>query len=385
MKICIICQDLYSLGGVQKTVVDIIRFLIEKKGDSFDVIMPFVNVDDLFDIPKDVRIINLNTIYKKKKSILWGINRRISIFNNRIFAPVLDKIMFGSNEIEKFSNYLNNNKYDCIIGVADEYSLLVSKMADKLHSKTIGWMHSTFKGYYQIRGHASYGAIALNRKYMHKLNKVFVLNSSDKEIYDNEFNVHSTVMYNSIKVVQPISDKANLYDLLYVGRINIFVKGMDLLIDILEKTIRSLPNCKICIVGSGSKSDELAFEKEIIKRNLQANIKIEGYKKNVSYYYKVSKLLLSTSRWEGFGVSIVEAMNYGVPCISFFNDGPKDIIETEINGILVKKYDTNTFSNKIIECLQDKKKYDFLSKNAIERSRMFSIEQIGEEFRKNII
>lgn len=186
-------------------------------------------------------------------------------------------------------------------------------------------------------------------------------------------------MYNPIKysLERQIVDKK--YDLIFVGRLNEQVKGLDYLIDIIKKIKKDVKNDITCmIVGDGK--DRVYLEECILKNNLEDNIKLVGFQKDVVKFYMESKMLISTSRWEGFGLTIIEAMACGVPCIAFDNEGPVEIIEDGQNGILIPKYDTECFVTAIKECLIDEKKYEELSKNASERAKDFDIKRIVDKF-----
>ena len=61
--------------------------------------------------------------------------------------------------------------------------------------------------------------------------------------------------------------------------------------------------------------------------------------KELTKYYQESNILLLTSFYEGFGRVILEAMNFGIPCITTNSEGPKDLIKNKINGYIVNTKD----------------------------------------------
>ena len=70
----------------------------------------------------------------------------------------------------------------------------------------------------------------------------------------------------------------------------------------------------------------------------------------IADYYSASSLFVFTSRMEGFGMVLLEAMSFGLPCISFdCPSGPRDIIDEGKNGFLIPCYDKELFAEKICQ------------------------------------
>lgn len=383
-RICIISQNLYELGGVQRTISEICNNLTNRDDIELSILMSTNNKEkSCFYINDAVNIIEISDVFIEKFVPLYKpfnmVNRRIKILDNIIGVHFAKNMFFRNNELDKLVRWINNKKFDVVIGATAIYALLVGFIADKIDAKTIGWMHSTYEGYYCMRGQNLYGSEKLSMKMLGKLDRLFVLNSFDKKKFEKKCNVKCDILYNPIKysLERQIVDKK--YDLIFVGRLNEQVKGLDYLIDIIKKIKKDVKNDITCmIVGDGK--DRVYLEECILKNNLEDNIKLVGFQKDVVKFYMESKMLISTSRWEGFGLTIIEAMACGVPCIAFDNEGPVEIIEDGQNGILVPKYDTECFVTAIKECLIDEKKYEELSKNASERAKDFDIKRIVDKF-----
>lgn len=68
--------------------------------------------------------------------------------------------------------------------------------------------------------------------------------------------------------------------------------------------------------------------------------------------YAASDALLSTSVYETFGQTLVEALSVGTPALSFRCSGPEDIIIDGINGYLIPAFDTATYADRLAELLE---------------------------------
>lgn len=92
------------------------------------------------------------------------------------------------------------------------------------------------------------------------------------------------------------------------------------------------------IYGTGTQKEN--YTKLIKKLKLQDNVFIHDYAFDIRGLYTKASLSVLTSDYEGLPMSLLEAMSYGVPVISYpINYGPKSIIQNNINGIITKKKD----------------------------------------------
>ena len=144
-----------------------------------------------------------------------------------------------------------------------------------------------------------------------------------------------------------------------IGRFH-YQKGFDLILKIFNKL--QLKNCYLILIGNGHTN-----YKEIYKNN--SKIKILGHKNNPDDYLKIFNTFVFPSRWESFGLSLIEAMNEKLPIITSVNEGNKDWIkkhnvtlfnsdnEDQLKKVLLKhylrkpkkrKYNLNDFQPNII-------------------------------------
>lgn len=383
MNICILVDSLYTLGGVQKTVTEICNRLVKQSDINITIIMGMAGEDKpCFEIDEAIDVIDINDVFNFGFSnayrLLNAVNKRIRILDNDFGTVISEREYLPKIERKKLIDWINARNFDVVIGVAAIYSLVVALIADEIKSKTVGWMHSTYNGYYQTRGMNLFGLEKLNKKKLCKLDKIFVLTSKDKETFKRCMDVKCEVLYNPIMPIKDDKQIEKKYDAIFVGRMNRYVKGLDYLEEIILNVKKNVREFSMVIVGDGK--DIKFVDAFIRKNNWEDSVICVGFKKNVDTYYRQAKLLVSTSRWEGFGLSITEAMALGIPAVSFENDGPTEIINNGINGLIIPKYDVELFSKKIVECLHKEKLRNSLSINAIERSKAFELETICKQF-----
>src|SRR5690606_34771682 len=125
-------------------------------------------------------------------------------------------------------------------------------------------------------------------------------------------------------------------------------KGFSDLIDVFKLVNERYPNWHLNIVGDGMEKDNI--KKKIKENNLDEVITMHGFKDK----QELNEILLNTSIYvmtsytESFGLVLIEAMSYGVPCISFDSArGPLEIIDNNVNGYIIKNRDKEEMTNKI--------------------------------------
>ena len=179
--------------------------------------------------------------------------------------------------------------------------------------------------------------------------------------------------------------KKNLADyhgkLLFVGR-NEHKKGLDLLSFAIKKIIKTYPQLQFVFFGSGK-------QKPIITRlqtRFPRNVNDRGYEHNKNKMYTGRKFLLLASREEPFGLTVIEAMSYGVPAIATPTRGPIDIISHGKDGFLIKAITPEAMTEGILAALKiNKAGYEKISAAAYKKAREYYNQvQFVEKFQQMI-
>lgn len=383
MKICFITYDIFELGGIQR-VVSVIANELSKK-HQIDILCTnssskenryMYNLDNNINVDINGNLINKNINSKIVCKLLKELNKKTGIINQERYINLLTRIYYPKEIQDKFIKYLNERKYDIVIGVTPEYSLLLGVISNKIKMKTIGWQHNSFDAYIRSKDAYFFNQDCLFKQYMNKLNCNIVLTNSDKEKYHDELNIESKVIYNPLSFKSKQKSRCLDKNIVFVGRLVERQKGIDLLIESFKKINDVDKDCKLKIVGDGP--DKKKLVKMIADYGLEKNIEIVPSTNNIIKQYLDASIFVSTSRWEGFGLVITEAMECGLPVIAFDNSGPREIItENGKNGILVSDYNVNKLAEEILNLLKDDYRRQEISKNSIIRAKDFDIKNIS--------
>ena len=130
-------------------------------------------------------------------------------------------------------------------------------------------------------------------------------------------------------------------------------KGFDLLIKAWALMAKKYTDWEINIYGNGEL--EKYLNSLIQKYNVCDSFHINPPTPDIASKYCESSFYVMSSRFEGFGLVLTEAMSCGIPCISFDCPyGPSEIIQNGIDGILVKNGDINALAEKIEYLIENK-------------------------------
>lgn len=181
--------------------------------------------------------------------------------------------------------------------------------------------------------------------------------------------------------VAPANYKAvpqdGLHRLVAVGRLE-YVKGFDLLLKAFALVRQQLPSARLTIWGEGSKRLELESLCEAL--GLVGYVQFPGITKDIAKVLAEADLFVQSSRWEGFGNALCEAMAVGLPVISTNCSGPKEIIRNGIDGQLVPVENIDALANAILALLHDFSRRQTLAKNALEITKRFALPDIMKQW-----
>ncbi len=144
-------------------------------------------------------------------------------------------------------------------------------------------------------------------------------------------------------------EPANLYPkvVICVGKIS-YQKGQDILIQAWEKVHKKHPEWSLHLFGKAN----TAF---LDFRGMESkNIHFFPPEKDIELRYRESSIYVMPSRFEGFGMVLIEAMACGLPCVSFdCAYGPADIIRHGEDGFLVEKENVDELADRLIQLMED--------------------------------
>lgn len=179
--------------------------------------------------------------------------------------------------------------------------------------------------------------------------------------------------------------------IIYHGRIELYRKGLDVLMDAWEILCRDRPtlDARLLLVGTGSDAKQL--HQLIATKQLPGIIWRDEYVRDralIQQYLSAADLYTLPSRHEGFPVAPIEAMACSLPVVATNAPGVPDILDGEAasGGLIVPCGDAIALASAITQVLENDELRHQLSVRAQHRAKTgFSLEFIGKQLREFLL
>jgi len=233
---------------------------------------------------------------------------------------------------------------------------------------------------------APFSKVEYNRKFTEceKYDYLTVLTAADRKILEmklgESFMKKVSVLPNPLtfKPVKcnPLKEKV----ILAAGRLNMWhCKGFDILLKAWSEIYTKFPDWKLKIAGRGNNSYLLKLCDELGIKN---NVEFLGFV-NLEDEYKKAEIFVLSSRYEGFGMVLTEAMSQGCACIACDYKGRQsEIISCKEEGLLCPPDDIDALKNAICTVVTDENYRHTMQKKAVERSKYYELPNIINHWEK---
>ncbi|KYH44978.1 glycosyltransferase [Branchiibius sp. NY16-3462-2] len=142
-----------------------------------------------------------------------------------------------------------------------------------------------------------------------------------------------------------------------------YQKGQDVLLRAFAMARTRLPNARLDLVGTGPQEQELRDLANDL--DLNDSVEFSGFVKNPTEKLSGAGCFVLASRWEGFGVALVEALQFGLPLVATDCDfGPSDIITDGVVGDLVPPEDPVALAEALVAAANR----DWVPEDAVRRA-----------------
>jgi len=322
MKITFVGEAVSGFGGMETVIKNVISTLQTKSQPDECSVFFFCRND------------------KMDKNWLRGINVEYSLSRQKISFLRRMKL------VSDFKKWLKKNNPDAVICIDVLSCLLVNKARLKsgVNFKLFSWPHFSLdhKKYAENIVYADHH-LAISSGIKRQIMARGVPEDSVSLIYNPIARKEETI---------PSPGKEDVTTFLYIGRMKF--EGQKRIKDLLDGLSNANGKWKLHVIGDGS--DFIKCQSYAKELKIDNHITWHGWQSDpwalVKNEIKYVSALLLTSSFEGFPMTLLEAMSYGIPCISSdCESGPEDIIKNGINGFLYSPGNLTEFTmllNKII-------------------------------------
>lgn len=303
-------------GGKERVVANL---LSEWKNRYNVTLIVKDNESSFYTIPDEVKLICMNAPYMRSMFDL-KINRYYRM------CQMFINYLYSIYELKKI---LKKIDYDYIYVTTPLNAYEVFRACPtNVNKKLVISEHASINAYNSIFSR-------MKRIVYPKAYCVSVPNQMDTKEYEkwgcNALYVPHQVTYRATK-----QNSLDTKILLNVGRLT-SDKRQDMLLEVWSE-ISEKKGWMLWIVGDGE--EKMRLEKLIIDLDLCESVRLIPATREINKIYEQASTFVFTSKTEGFGMVLTEAMSFGIPCISFdCPSGPRDVVISNVNGFLIENND----------------------------------------------
>ncbi|WLH47917.1 glycosyltransferase family 4 protein [Pseudomonas beijingensis] len=352
MKIVIFNYAL-EMGGTDRVAVELSKILSDEGKRDIIFLTMKARENDYFKLDHSVSRMDLGFCADDKKQ------RGVSYLGWRAFKSFLKMIFFILKEKPDYivSNWTSINCFALLSALPFNVRVVC---VEHMHFEQPSKFWSLLR---RLIYRAAYRVVCL----------------TDRDLYE-----YKKIGAKAIKIFNPLTvdvlerSKRQGRKFIAVGRLE-EQKGFDILIRAFRNVVAAYSDACLEIYGDGTQRDMLS---QLIQDfNLEESVTLMGATKDISRAYASADFFVLSSRFEGFGLVIVEAQAHGIPVVSFdCPRGPSEIISDGVNGLLVENGSCKQLSEKMIYLIENPEMCSKMVIAGIISNKRFEHETIRREW-----
>lgn len=349
-----------NTGGVERSLVDVLKHMDYSKY-AVDLLLLEDTGDYVSELPSKVNVL-FRDIHHTYGSFVSSIRQCIVAHDwmclRLRFLFLLQKF-FGACALKRAAAILlGKHHYDCVIGFRPGICSDLAAYSVRADRKITWWHHGEFNV-----DCATYGDMCS------EMDAVAVVSQSCKEMLQGQLPeladklVCIPNMLDAGAIGQKAANSPYTGDMLHIVSVGRLApeKHFENIIPV-AKALRDMSVDFVWhIVGEGPERSKL--EALIAESGLKNHVILEGSKSNPYPYMKYADLFVHPSYVESQGLTVLEAMALGIPCVVTKSLGPCEFIEDGVNGLLTEQ-SPESLTEKVLAILNDKGLYQHIKENA---------------------
>ena len=220
--------------------------------------------------------------------------------------------------------------------------------------------------------------IRLIRKFFYKWADMLTVLTKADSVYIGSHIKNKVVMPNPVSYPVFTGECRREKCILAVGRLDVWmVKGFDLLIRAWGSIAKQYPDWNLKIAGTGRPESFHLLRRLALECGCIGQIEFLGFRSDIDLLMRQSAIFVLSSREEGFGLVLAEAMSQGCACISFDHGGrQREIITPDFSGILLETHSCQLLAEAMSKLIADDSCRQKLSINARKDVVKFSLNKV---------
>ena len=367
LKIVYLTPALYMAGGVERVLTLKANYFAEHFGYDITIILTEGKGKPLFyPLSDKIKIVNLDIDFEE----LWTCS-----FAKKIFVYLKKQRLFK----KALTKELMRLRPDITISLLRREINFLNDIKDG--SRKIGELHVNRANYRNFEANDSNCVKSLFAKFwmrslvsnLKKLDRFVVLTEEDKSAWPE--------LQNICVIPDPLSFSPTQHSLLTEKRViavgrYVYQKGFDLLLQAWTIIEKQFSDWELVVFGDGNREP---YEQQMKELGIDRNrCRLNGPTADIQKEYVNSSIFAFSSRFEGFGMVLVEAMACGLPVVSFACPcGPKDIVRDGEDGFLVENGNVDDLAQQLMKLMADDNLRTVFAHRAHQDVQRFNMEHIA--------
>ncbi|MBR1548852.1 MAG: glycosyltransferase family 4 protein [Prevotella sp.] len=374
LRIVYVTPALYMAGGVERVLTMKANYFAEQYG--YDIVIVLTEGKDkplFYPLSDKVTVVNLNIGFEE----LWTL-------------PFWKKILVYLRKQRHFRRLLRKElmrlRPDITVSLLRREINFINDIPDG--SRKIGELHINRANY---RNFDAEGGGWLKRQFarlwsarltthLKQLERLVVLTEKDREAW--------TELDNVVAIADPLPFTPTAVSRQTERRVVAIArysheKGIDLLLKAWAEVQQKNEDWRLDVFGDG---DRTAYEQLAADLGIDAGrCSLHGRTANVEQEYCRSSMMVLSSRFEGFGMVMIEAMACGLPVVAFDCPwGPRSIITDGEDGLLAENGNTAQLAEQMLRLMADDERRQAMAAAAVRNVQRYSIERIAAQWRDKV-
>ena len=361
MKLLYIVPNINNEGGVARVLSVKANFLVEKLGYEVHILTQNEGFSPLF------YTFNSNIIFHDivlKGNLFQFLNSFSKGLKTKINTIQPDVILVCDNGLKAYLiPFILKNKIPLVLEMHSSKFIEERESKDNFLTKVISNGISIFK-----------------KTGIHKYDRFVVITSENIA----EWNIKNTIVIpNPLWFTSAKTSTLENNKVIAVGR-HTYEKGFDRLLEIWKKVVVKYPDWILEIYGKASESIDLKSLAENL--NISDNVVFHKQVQNINEKYLEASFYLMTSRFEGFGMVLIEAMASGLPCVAYDCPcGPRGVLTHGEDGFLIENGNEMDYVNAVETLIENIKLREEMGEKAKVSSEKYQIDSIMETWNQFFI
>jgi glycosyltransferase involved in cell wall biosynthesis len=357
--IFIVCNNFEELGGLQRWVHHIGHLFAERgqRVHLIGVTHAEVPHDYGSDLPYDLTVLHESPVPRHRDG-LRGLYRR-SV--QRRGAATLSRMFRAARP-------------GGVIIAAQVWAMEWVALADTAGLPVIGMSHESYQA---TKGSSRYERV---KRYFADVHRFMVLSTEDADSWARDHMSNADFMPNPLHVTPSRYPDLSAPVVELLGRLS-FEKGQDMMLEAWAEVTGRFPEWRLRLYGSGP--DEEALRRQAAELGVSGTVEFRGTTADVEGALNEASIFALSSRVEGFPMSVMEAMAYGLPTVAFdCAPGVRELITDESDGLIVQPGNTMQFADALVRLMADEGLRVKLGRNARMSVRRFSAHMVMDRWER---